>query len=554
MRVKTFIVEIFIILFFLFLTAWYFWPLITHFTSAIANDYDGLFITWSINHMAQNIPFVSPKLNAKAGLTSLNPERVFTGNIFYPYPYSLAYSDPFITAALIAKPFLTYFKEPLAAFNGNLILGQFLTLYFTYLLLNQLTKNKLLSVTLSTVFSFSAIHMHYLAHLHTFLIYLLPLSGFCLLKFIETKKPLWLYGWTISLIFQILNSFLPGYFILAFAITIFLSFPKSKQLIKSNLRHIIFCVFISLVTIFPFLNIYLYVSRYFNYVRPLTEVINFSLSPEEIFTKFFSPGLYLTSLIAIIALILYRKSRTKTSLLFFLLTFFSLILSLGPALHWFGKTVRLPFHYWQNINHVPLPYLIFYYLMPGFQALRTPSRWILLAAFAGITFSAIVINQHLKKDFKFSLIALIPFIILIILTINKPQNYILVPQISQYPPVYFWLQQQSGKIIIELPIYTWSSINAKNEVYRMLYSLQHNKTLVNGYSGYFPEEYNKLVGLMQSDFPNPTTLTKLKQLNIDYLIIHTNEYPEGFIDKIKSTRELKLISNFDQDYVYAWQK
>jgi len=533
---KTFLVEIIVFIFFSLLVFFYFKPIFSHFSSYLPDDYDGLFITWSINRMAQKIPS--------------QPKKLLQGNIFYPHPYPQAYSDPFITAGLIAKPFLKINPEPLIAFNINLLLSQILTLYFTYLFLVQLIKDKAISFILSLVFSFSKIHLHYIPHLHTFSIQFLPLSGYFLLKLAKTKKPVWLYAWSISFILQMLNSFLPGYFILFFSLGLFIFDKNLQKAIKKNINHLLISILFIALTLFPVINIYLKVSRHFNYVRPITEVIHFSLSPEEISTKFFSPILYLLFAISLIYF-LRQKKINKSSTFYFLFSIFSFILSLGPALHWMRKTIKIPFH-------IPLPYIFLYFFAPGFKGFRTPSRWILLMAFSLTAFSAVELKKILKTSKKIKTRALVLIFLLLLITLPKHNYYISIPQIKDYPPVYYWLEKQNKKVVIELPINTWGrSQENKQEVYRMLYSLVHKKNLVNGYSGYHPEKYNQLVGFLKNNFPNQNAVNKLKELKIDLIILHQDEYAkiwqeetEEKIDQLNSLKEIKLIKSFDQDLVY----
>jgi hypothetical protein len=54
-------------------------------------------------------------------------------------------------------------------------------------------------------------------------------------------------------------------------------------------------------------------------------------------------------------------------------------MSLGPVLKWSSQTIK--------IFHLPIPllYTIFYYVFPGFNGFRTPSRFMLLFAFAIIS-------------------------------------------------------------------------------------------------------------------------------------------------------------------------
>lgn len=532
--------ELIILIFFIFFTAWYFKPLLLHFSSSLPDNYDGLFITWSINRMAQNLPSL--------------PGELLTGNIFYPHPYSHAYSDPFLTAGLIAQPFLKINPEPLIAFNINLLLGQILTLYFTYLFLVQLIKDRVTSFVLSLVFSFSLIHLHYIPHLHTFSIQLLPLAGFCLLKLGETKKAFWLYVWAGTFIFQALNSFLPGYFILFLSTGLYFFNSDLKKAIKKNLKHLIITSLIIFIALFPILNIYLKVSKHFNYVRPITEVIHFSLSPEEIITKFFSPILYLLFAISLIHF-LQQKKKNKSSAFYLLLSTLCFIISLGPALHWMRKTIKIPFHILPAGRQVPLPYIFLYFFAPGFKGFRTPSRWVLMMALTMTAFSSIELKNILKK---IKVPALILILLLFLITLPQCKHYVSIPQIKEYPPVYSWLKNQDKKVIIELPINTWGKTEEnKQEVYRMLYSLLHQKTLVNGYSGYIPEEYNQLVALLRNNFPSQEAIDKLKSMNVDLIILHQDEYAKIWQEKTREKKEqldvlrgIKLIKTINQDLVY----
>jgi hypothetical protein len=64
--------------------------------------------------------------------------------------------------------------------------------------------------------------------------------------------------------------------------------------------------------------------------------------------------------------------------LFVIVVVSSFLLSLGPFLVISG-----------NHTSVPLPYLLFYYLVPGFQAIRVPARFALMAVMAGSVLAAL---------------------------------------------------------------------------------------------------------------------------------------------------------------------
>ncbi|NMC36202.1 YfhO family protein [Candidatus Beckwithbacteria bacterium] len=536
MVAKTWVSTLLIIVFFLITTLWYFWPVVTHFDSYLPDNYDGLFITWSINRIAQNFP--------------VWPGKLMEGNIFYPNPYTHAYSDLFITSGLLAKPLLVLWPESLVGYNWTLLVGHFLLLVFTFLFLDSLAENKCIAGVLALVFGYSQIHLHYLPHLQLFTIFLLPLSGWCLIKFAKNKKNWWLYGWFLSLSFQLINSILPGYFIVASFLVLYIYLPELRLQVKKSWKALVLGSSFTLLIAGPFLWIYFQVSKYFNYSRPLTEVIHFSLSPEQLLTKFFSPVLFGLFVVAM-GVVIFTKKKPPY-LVWIWASLGSLILALGPALHWQEQTVKIPFH-------IPLPYLLLYFIVPGFQSMRTPSRWVLLAGFF-ITVVLALFLQHVFAKKKTSLtIVLLSIIICAWMVMPRFDHYYQIPKTKQYPAVYSWLKNQPGQVVMELPMTAWGgSDQNKQEVYRMLYSLNHKKQLVNGYSGFFPPDYVTLVNVLQAEFPSQKTLKLIKDYQVDYLIVHQDEFrrmgESDIENKIEKTIALQADEKFENDLVYILRK
>ena len=524
----------------------FFWPLFKNISSLIIDDYDGLMITWSLNRVVQNIP---------------NFPKLMEGNIFYPFKYSHAYSDAFITDGLIALPFIKLFEEPVTGFNINLVISQVLVLYFTFLFLSILCQNWILSFLLSLVFGFSQIRVHYLGHLQMFSLYWIPLAGFALMKFAKSSKFIYLFLFFIAFLCQTLNSFLPGYFVIFLFLSLFLGDLKIRKAVGNNLIYFLIGCFVTGIILFPIIRIYLTVSKTFSYVRPIQDVIHFSLSPEEIFTKFFSPTLIL---LFVTSLILYftseesiRSPRRWYSLTFLGVAVGSFIMALGPALHFFGKTLKI------GSLPIPLPYAFFYYLIPGFKGFRTPSRWIFMFGLGAICFIAIATEKFLKKKSKSIKILIYLLISVSLITFTKiTKTYFKVPTENQYSEIYSWLEKQPGQVIIELPIYYWGDLDlGKREVYRMLFSLKHQKKMVNGYSGFSPPEWEELVIYLRDSFPSKESILKIKGLKVDYLIVHEDEFkdlwPKDFQEKISSLKESDILKEEyrkGKDVVYTLLK
>jgi len=539
---------------FLFITLIFFIPLLSNLSTKIINDYDGLHNVWCLNAIIQN-------LLSSGGKALLSPEKLMEGNIFYPYHYSIAFNDPFITDSLIALPFFKATGEPLVAFNVNLVVSQLLLLFFSFLFLFELCSNLIISLLFSLLFSFSEIRLHYfyVGHLNMFSLFWVPLAGFSLLRLANTSKPIFIYLFFFSFSAQVLNSFLGGYFIIFLTISLVIFSQKIRQAIKDNLIHFLFGGVVTIAVTFPVIRLYLHISNLYHYSRSIRDAIHFSLSPEELLTKkFFSPALFVTFLATFVYFIFKKKKEKKISFFLFLSAFF-LLMALGPALHFFFKTIKISFL--GKTFPIPLPYAIFYYLLPGFKGFRTPSRWIFMFGFSLASFSAMVISDFLAKQSKIKRIFVYLFLsFLFLFSFPVPKNYFSFPAIKNYPAVYYWLKDQPGKVILEIPIYYWGDfVNGKKEPAQMVYSLLHKKRTVNGYGSFSPKEWEDWIVFLRRDLPSQESIFKIKESGVDYLVVHRDELKDFWQKDYQKKMELLKASNFlreiykdDKDTVYSF--
>ena len=73
---------------YLLLTCWMLWPLPRYAGSAVQDPGDPLFEIWVMRSVQHNLIH--------------QPLRLYDGNAFYPFKYSLAYSEEAISTALVA--------------------------------------------------------------------------------------------------------------------------------------------------------------------------------------------------------------------------------------------------------------------------------------------------------------------------------------------------------------------------------------------------------------------------------------------------------------------
>lgn len=79
--------------------------------------------------------------------------------------------------------------------------------------------------------------------------------------------------------------------------------------------------------------------------------------------------------------------------------------------------------------------------------------------------------------------------------------------------------------MLEWPFPKPSRLGFTSDPTFMYFSTGHWQQLVNGYSGFHPSSYIRLLDTL-TPFPNPAGIAALKRLGVDYLILHRDLAPD----------------------------
>lgn len=473
-----------------FLTLIVTWPLTLHLNNYIIDVNDGLLITWFLNW----------PLHA-------NWRHFYDANIFFPYSNTYAFSETMLPQAFIGAPFVFLSGEPLLAYNVNFLLGFVLTAFSLFLLVQKMTKNDAAAFFASVLFTFSPIHLNYMAHLQLFNFWPVVFAIYFLWN--EKYK-------TFSLFFLVssLTTILNFYFLLLVCAIFF----WKKLVNRANLFR---ALILGVILTAPFLAPYYLVTRQFHYVRPINDAIHFSLQlPDLANVSIYSrlnglinqvpnhtPAYF--GLIFLFLILFMVLKRGPKIFVWLWLAGSSFILALGPAFHFWPDTVRLG-----PLPGIPLPYTLLYFLIPGFSGLRTPSRWIILTVFALCV--AISVSLTKRMNWKMALV----LSLLVLLEVNFPFKYHQIPSVKDFPPEQVWLKTNYvGAPIIQFPIYGWfDGEKIGVETLREYYSTVHWHPMFNGYSGYSPTEWENKVKWLQKEFPSDETVKYLRDLHIKLIL------------------------------------
>lgn len=476
-------------------------PLFRNFSTTVTDDYDGLLIAWTIHWVEYSATHA--------------PQHLYNAPIFAPYQYTLTYTDPFVTAAMIGMPVYVLFHQPILVANVNLVLALVLTAFFFFLLSFELTKNWRLSFLLGGLAGFSVTHLHYLGQLHTLMLEFIPLGLWAWLKFSQSEKLHYRYFVLACVCFsaQTLNSPFSGYLFLMCG-GLFLFDPRSQQIIRQHWWRLLsyFVLFCALPLGFFYYPYFVSANFYHSY-RTIRDAAHFALSLNELLS------LNRVSVIfaLLLALIFFHKKHSWSPLAKGALLVFtaSTILALGPALKWQGLTVKAPFA-------IPLPYALAYYVLPGFKAFRTPSRW-LASAYIGL----LMLFALIWKEKKVSYIWVLLCFVIMYLEAQQFMTFYHLPTPQDYPPVYQWLATHTSPTttVAHLPPYTYDQPDAKRETYRMIFSINdsHIYSVYNGYSGFATQErMDEMDYLHDQPFTAQSEII-LEKNHVDLVVIHLDE-------------------------------
>lgn len=551
------------------------YPLILHMGSVSTGRQDELLIAWIHASVRHNL------------LT--NPLQLFEGNIFFPYHNSLAFSDIFLTTTFLTWPFVLLSGQPIIANNIVILSSLILLGYASFLLTEYITKSKLLGLLSGILLIFSPAILDKEIHIQILASYFVLFSFYFLFKYIDSQKRSYLLLSLLYFLLQTYNSIMPGYFIvIGYIVTFITVFFTDRKLFFESITTKVVVLFLGTgLLLLPVVLPYQHVSREFGYVRDIRDTIHFALQPEDLYFPSSATRLepllrsvstmsavgenkvgYLGgvfSILTLMSLVVFFRTKKKSYYLtsLFVTGIVGLILSFGPFLHLGRQTIHHPFP-------IPLPYLFFYYVVPGFKAFRASARFEILFILCFASVSGIILQSLLQNVITWKkLVIVFALVGLIFLEFHSPYLYVSIPQTSQFPPVHtYLLSLPKNSTVIEMPIYTWNmQPYASREYVRQYYSTMDFQKRVNGTSGYSPLVWEAMARGLLFQFPEQPAIHEMKTIGVEYIIVHAQEYttlynanalidghtfPTGsaVIESLNNNISVRLVTHFGSDYVY----
>jgi hypothetical protein len=175
-------------------------------------------------------------------------------------------------------------------------------------------------------------------------------------------------------------------------------------------------------------------------------------------------------------------------------------------------------------------------IIPGLAQVRSFYRFVLFTQIATILLSGFFLSwceSQLLYRRQFSAVSrnslragLAIVLVTGVLEIFPEPTYVCTPPWQIDPPFCRWIREhtESDAVLACFPFPSGPETHDyQHEVAWMLAGHFHNRAMVNGYSGFFPEEYIQIKNMATLP-PGQELVSRLKAMNVDYLLVREDWY------------------------------
>jgi hypothetical protein len=626
------------------LTLVFSWPLVLRLTTVVASDQgDPLFNAWVLAWDASRI------LGVLSGRIS-GLADYWQANIFYPNPYTLAYSDHQTAQALQILPVYALTHSAVLSYNVAFLLTYVLSGLGMYLLVRELTGSRPAAFVAGLAFAFAPFRAGSIPHEQVLSSEWMPFAFFGFTRYVRTRRLLPLAGGALAWVLENLSC---GYYLFFFSlfVPLYVAWELTRQRLWTSSRvvtEVALALGAALVTTVPFLLPYLKLRSLGFEARPLWEVESYSADTLSFFTaddrlrlwghimrvfphaeSWLFPGVTVV-LLAGVALIVARQrawtapdresvgmrvgtwivlglgllcvamlfgwslqtqlgplpikvTRTGRTFLVFLIaagalmyrsrrirqsslalicepaTVFAIVallaaaLALGPSVHTRGEIVQ-----------TEAPYLWLYQYVPGWDGLRVPARFGMLVAFAlsalaGLGVAALVSNRRRVYLAAIAAVCIAFESAAFPIPINGDLTGLYehvgwargMENAGRIPAIYGSVASlPSDAVLLELPLG-----DSGLDIHYMVSSTSHWRRLVNGYSGGFPREYERLKTILDNTLARPDIAAEMvRHTGATHVVLHETQFRDGSGPRVAEwlrsigARQLAISDERDQLY------
>jgi len=518
------------------------WPLVSGPGTLSRNDNgDAMLNEWILAWVAHQLPRA--------------PARLFDANIFHPARDTLAFSEPLIVPALMGAPVRWLGGSPVLLYNVVLLLGYALTALAGYALARQWTGSAAAGLLTGSALAFNTHTLTRLAHVqgvHAWGLPLALLSADRLIESARVRDAIWLAVWMAAMAYT--SGYVAVFGAILVAVAMVSRLPWWWRRAPLVLSRLAIAVVVAGVATLPVYLPYRRVAIEQGMVRTLESVDMYSLPLKGYITSAgrlhywlwsepffdepldpFFPGVVVLCLAA--AALVWGVGRGPKAaghadaalrrqrvVMLVAIAAAGVVLSLGT---------RTPVYGWV------------FQIFPPIQGLRAAARWgnlflLGMAALAGMGLAGLLTRMSTRRA---GAIAALAILLVNIESLRAPFGY---TRFDGIPRIYTHLADAPGQVVlVEIPFYPPEAV-FQNAGY-VLNSTAHFRPLMNGYSGYTPESYERYAAEFAS-FPDPQALRAMRRARVTHVMVHSTRFYHSaernaeILDRIAASPALERIA------------
>ena len=440
-----------------------------------------------------------------------DPRSLFDGNIFYPEPLTLTFSDAMLLPSLAAAPLFAMGVHPVLTYN-LLFVGSFLFAGLaTFTLAFRLTGSPQAAFIAGLIYGFYPYRFEHYSHLELQMTGWMPLALIGLHRFVDHRRFRDALLFAACSLAQLYSSMYYGVFFAIYAAVLGIVLVRAKRVpIAQAITPLALAVALAVVGALPLVRPYaaaqqrkgdrdkisvsVYSARASDFLRAHSRSARYGRitlpgrEPERALFPGLTP-IVLTGIALAPPLGITRVAYAS-----------GMLVSFDASLGFNGISYQYLYAWFQPIRgmRVPARFSIIgalsLALLGGFGARRILSRWtggMRTLAFAGMVALVAIDLQPLLE---------------------------LEPVVREPPSIYASLQDPAA-VLAEFPI---RRDNVQNIPY-MYFSFWHAASLVNGYSGFAPADYEDFKQSIAS-FPDPSAIALLRTRGATHVTVNCALY------------------------------
>jgi hypothetical protein len=507
-----------------------------------------------------------------------HPLRLFDANLMYPLERSLAFSDHLLGVLPLFAPVYLLTGSVVAGFNTVVLLSGALAALGGFALAWWWTRRWWPAIVAGALFGFAPLRLSQVGHLQLLTFFWAPWALVFLDRFLRQRR--WRDLWAFALFYwlQVLSSFYLG-MMMTLAVALYAGYyaiAVDRGLLgRALVTRVAAFGAASVVVLLPSHLAYLEVQRAWEAAWTTGAMVGYSadvqsylsapalindlyvllfrpVTPVGAHERLLFPGLVLPALVLLGAFArvhgVAERDVHRARRLFGLIGVIAFVLSLGPYLVIWGVNTR-----------IPMPYLLFYYVVPGWSAMRVPARFAFLVLLAAVPLSALGAQVLAERAAAFgrgtTWRRLAPAAVgltlvgLFLLELGaKPWPTQAMRSGRDVPEVYRWLARERPGPIVEIPVAL-----PQHEHDYLYFSTVHWLPTVNGRSSFAPSSHDAAKAVL-AELPGPRGREYAAALGLRAIVVHGDRLSREERRRwtiAERAGHVRRLAAFGADVVYA---